>query len=441
MQRTKIRLWEPSIIGILSGSSGLGRTYPRVHKRAITVDLARWKEHVMNRVRKIISFLGTFLFFLDFRKSFFTSCLKLFLVWNPLWTLIVTLIDNRTLASILFRWAWNFSEATIVCLLGLTVTRLFAIAEGAWLIRTGRTPPNHGTGWYLLFLAILAPPGLYVALRVIFMGINLFFAGAPISPTVQWPFYWKEILWLWALLLVCFLFIYWIVLLSAARWGKLRAQELEKERLQAVLTKLKDQMNPHFLFNALNTVASLIPADPAKAEDVVVKLSVLYQGVLAATGKTYHPLEKELEFCRDYLEIEKARFGPRLAWTIKVEQGLNPARALVPVLLLQPIVENAVKHGLSSRSSGGHILIRAQQKEKQLELDVEDDGVGFGNSPYAGSGTAMENCRKRLELDFGPAGRFEVMPREGGGTRILLTLPVLTSDTAETDLNAGNRGN
>ena len=389
----------------------------------------------MKQAPKTAFFFGKFFlfpinkfFFLDFEKSFVVSCLRLFLVWNPLWTLIVTLIfGNGTLA--LFEWGWRFLVATLVCLLGLAVIRLFVLLERIWMAGSDRTPPNHGTGWYLFFLGILAPLGSFIAPHMMVAGINLFFPGAPITPNFELGYYWKEIPWVWALLLVCFLFIYWQELRDAAQQGQIRAEELEKERLQAALDKLKDQMNPHFLFNTLNTVAALIPADPGKAEEVVVKLSSIFQGVLEATRKANHSLEKELEFCRNYLDIEKARFGSRLVSTVEIEKGLDPAGVLVPVLLLQPLVENAVKHGLSSRAAGGKVWIKAALNAAQLEIKVEDDGVGFGNSPYAGSGTALDNCLKRLELGFGKEGRLEIRPREGGGTTLFLSMPVLTADS------------
>ena len=321
------------------------------------------------------------IFFLDFGKTFVVSSGKLLLVWNPVWTLIVTVfLGNHSFASILFRWCWNFLEATLVCFMGLVVIRAYLMVEKVWVSKTSKNQPRHGTGWYMLFLAFLAPPGLFTALRLMVAGINFFYAGAPIAPTFQWEYYGTEVFWVWALLLVCFLFKSWQDLRDSAQRNQLRAEELEKERLQAVLTKLKDQMNPHFLFNTLNTVASLIPADPAKAEQVVVKLSTLFQGVLTATRKTHHPLEKELEFCRDYPDIEKTRFGPRLESHITIEADLEPTRFLVPVLLLQPLVENAVKHGLSSRATGGNLWIKACLANGKMKLCVEDDGVGFGNS-------------------------------------------------------------
>ena len=372
------------------------------------------------------------IFFLDFEKSFLASGGKLLFVWNPLWTLIVTVVlGNHSLASILFRWGWNFLEATLVCFLGLVVIRTYLVAEKVWVLKTSKNQTRHGTGWYMLFLAFLAPPGLFAALRLMVAGINFFYAGAPIAPSFQWEYYGTEVFWVWSLLLVCFLFKSWQDLRDSSQRNQLRAEELERERLQAILIKLKDQMNPHFLFNTLNTVAALIPADPAKAEQVVIKLSTLFQGVLTATRKTHHPLDKELEFCRNYLDIEKTRFGPRLESHITIEKRLDPARFLVPVLLLQPLVENAVKHGLSSRATGGQIWINACLVNGKMELSVEDDGVGFGNSPYAGSGTALENCRKRIELGFGKEGKMEIIPREGGGARVLLELPAMSADLSD----------
>lgn len=376
----------------------------------------------MNQVWKKI-------FALDFEGKFTGSYLKLLLFWNPLWTLLVSFIlGNRTFSSILFRWSWSFSEATLVVLFGMAMARLFRLMEEFWTARFDKNLPRHGTGWHLLFLGFVAPAGLYLALHVMVAFINFFYAGDPIPVEFHWQYYGIEVFWVWALLLFCFIFMSWQDLRDAARWSQLRVEEMEKERLQALLTKLKDQMNPHFLFNTLNTVASLIHDDPVKAEKVVVKLSTLFQGVLTASGKSFHTLGRELEFCRDYLDIEQVRFGPRLGVKMKTEKGLEPEKIFVPVLLIQPLVENAVKHGLSSRASGGNLAIRAGLKDGQLEISVEDDGVGFGNSNYAGSGTALENCRKRLELGFGNQGRLLISPRTGGGTRVAITMPLLRFD-------------
>jgi two-component system LytT family sensor kinase len=376
------------------------------------------KERRMNRAWK-------WLFSLNFEKSFFASFLKLLLAWNPIWTLLLSLLyESGSVRSIFFRWGWSFLEATVVGLFAMAAIQIFLFFENTWLRARGAPSSAHGTGWYLLFLAFMVPFGLYLALHFIVFLINWIFTGDPITPEFHWQYYESEIFWGWMLVLVFFFFKSWEELRETAQLNRIRAEELEKERLQALLTKLKDQMNPHFLFNTLNTVASLIPADPPKAEQVVMKLSALFQAILEATRKTDHPLKKELEFCRDYLDIEKTRFGSRLTTEIKIGSDVDADSFMIPVLILQPLVENAVKHGISSRASGGSVWINASVRGAHLILSVEDDGVGFGNSPYAGSGTALGNCRKRLELEFGNDGKLEIGSREKGGTRILLSIPI-----------------
>lgn len=381
----------------------------------------------MNQVPKSLFSLAKKLFFLDFDKSFNASCLKLLLAWNPLWTLLISFaLSNWTFS--LFRWGWSLFEATCAVLVGLVLVKVYFFIERVWTQWSARNIPRHGLAWHLLFVAFVSPLGVYIADRLLLVFINSLYPGEPIPFEFHWQFFGTEISWLWSLFLVCFLFISFLDLRDAARLSQIRAEELEKERLQAALDKLKDQMNPHFLFNTLNTVAALIPADPAKAEEVVVKLSTIFQGVLEATRKANHSLEKELEFCRNYLDIEKARFGSRLVSEVEIAPGLDPSKLLLPVLLLQPMVENAVKHGLSSRAAGGKIWIKAAVREGRLNLSVEDDGVGFGNSPYAGSGTALDNCRKRLELGFGKEAGLEITSRENGGTKITMSMPVLKTD-------------
>jgi signal transduction histidine kinase len=398
------------------------KAFPRVSGTSAEY-LHNGKERRMNRAWK-------WLLSLNFENDFFASFLKLLLVWNPTWTLVLSLLYERgSIRSVSFRWGWSFLEATVVGLFAMAVIQIFLFLEKAWLRARGKFYTSHGTGWYLLFLAFTVPFGLYLALHLIILLINWTFAGDPITPEFHWQYYESEIFWGWMLVLVFFFFKSWEELRDTARLNRIRAEELEKERLQALLTKLKDQMNPHFLFNTLNTVASLISADPSKAEQVVVKLSALFQAILEATRKTSHPLKKELDFCRDYLDIEKTRFGSRLTTKIKVDSNVNAESLMIPVLILQPLVENAVKHGISSRAAGGSVGINASMQETHLILSVEDDGVGFGNSPYAGSGTALENCRKRLELEFGFDGKMEIRPRKKGGTEIILTIPILKTKT------------
>jgi len=402
---------------------------PPLSSERSTLPLAGWGRRTIlpkgsgmgGRIKKFLM--------LDFEGAFGGSFLKLLFFWNPLWILLVVVFWDRAFGSLVFDWGRKFFVATLAVLFGMAVVGAYRTAEG--LLARWRAVPRtvHSLGWYLLLLGFALPPGMILASYALIAALNAIFSvGDPIPMDFPLQYYRREILAGWGFLLACFLYVSWQELRDQARLNKLRAEELEKERLQAMLTQLKDQMNPHFLFNTLNTVASLIPQDPSKAEQVVVKLSALYQGVLASTRKTLHPLSKELEFCRDYLDIEKARFGRRLRAIVGRPQGAGGSRALVPVLLLQPLVENAVKHGLTSRAGGGRLWVTAKVRDGGLSLVVEDDGVGFGKSPYSGSGTALENCRKRLELAYGAKGSLRVLPRKGGGTRIEVLMPLLKDE-------------
>jgi LytS/YehU family sensor histidine kinase len=211
---------------------------------------------------------------------------------------------------------------------------------------------------------------------------------------------------------------------EAALSAEARIRELENKRLEAQLAALTAEMNPHLLFNALNTVAALIPESPARAEEVVLQLAALYRGVLASSRKATHPLGDELGLCRAYLDVERARFGDRLDVRLDVDEDVDVRAIEVPVLLLQPFVENAVKHGLSQRARGGSVRLSVRAAADSLESIVEDDGVGLGASTSAGAGTAIANCRARLALTYGGRARLDVEPRAGGGTRVTVTIPL-----------------
>jgi signal transduction histidine kinase len=219
--------------------------------------------------------------------------------------------------------------------------------------------------------------------------------------------------------------IIFIMLVVMDLWlqAKTRANELETESLQAKLSALSAQMNPHLLFNALNTIASAIPSDPRAAEEITLKLSELYRGVLASSKRTTHALSEELELCRAYLGIETARFGERLSWTIDAEPGVGKSE--IPALLIQPLVENAIKHGISQRASGGNVRVRAFREAGFVQISVEDDGVGIGNSrSQKGTGTGVSSCRSRLELFYAGRASFEIGPGDqGAGTRVLIRVP------------------
>jgi sensor histidine kinase YesM len=199
--------------------------------------------------------------------------------------------------------------------------------------------------------------------------------------------------------------------------------ELERRTLQSQVTALTAQINPHLLFNALNSIAALIAIDPIRAEEMTVQLSNLYRRVLDASKREQHALATELDLCRSYLAIEKTRFQERLQYAVLIAPDVDPAGIEIPVLCLQPLVENAVKHGLMPSERGGSVKIRVANAGENLSIIIEDDGVGISKVASKGSGTALRNCESRLKLVFGAASELaleEVMPH---GTRVSITLP------------------
>ncbi len=180
-----------------------------------------------------------------------------------------------------------------------------------------------------------------------------------------------------------------------------RLQEERRSRLAAQLQTLQARLQPHFLFNSLNTIACLIQEDPAAAERVVERLADLLRSSLADLDRPVVPLSDELAVVRAYLDVQAARFGPRLRFAIDCPAEL--AGQAVPPLCLQPLVENAVLHGAVSQRRGGMVLVRAERSDGQLQLSVQDDGPGLGQSPHRGNGIALNGLRERLRILYADA--------------------------------------
>jgi two-component system, LytTR family, sensor kinase len=215
-------------------------------------------------------------------------------------------------------------------------------------------------------------------------------------------------------------------------WNNTRT-EMNLEQNQQLLLKarmdaLTSQINPHFLFNTLNTVSSLIRIDPDMARDVVLKLSNILRRLLRK-HETFVPLRDELDFIDDYLNIEVIRFGrDKLQFFKEVES--TALDAFIPSMLLQPMIENCIKHGLAPRLEGGRIHVRAQLKDGRLALEIEDNGIGIPperlNEVYGG-GIGISNVNERLRLLYGDQYRMEIRSREGQGTVIHIEIPELAA--------------
>jgi sensor histidine kinase YesM len=205
---------------------------------------------------------------------------------------------------------------------------------------------------------------------------------------------------------------------------QLRTRQMEQERAnkllaEARLSSLESRIHPHFLFNTLNSIAALIPSDPARAEATVGKLASLLRFSLNANHASLVPLEQELRIVRDYLEIETTRFGPRLRYEIAVPAALGDLK--VPPLALQSLVENSVKHVAAQRSEGASIQIGGARENGRLLLEVIDDGPGFSLTTIAPE-HGLGNLSARLELLFNNEGRLDVT-RENEKTIARISFP------------------
>src|SRR5438093_4642661 len=220
-------------------------------------------------------------------------------------------------------------------------------------------------------------------------------------------------------------------------WNNTRI-EMNLERHQQLLLKarmdaLSSQINPHFLFNTLNTVSSLIRFDPDAARVVVLRLSNILRRLLRK-HETFVPLKEELQFIDDYLDIEVARFGKDNLEIIK-EIDDETLEAFVPSMLLQPMVENCLKHGLAPKIEGGRIRLHAEQHEGRLRVEIEDNGVGISEErmPHVYvEGIGLSNVRERLRVLYGTDFRLEIESRPGEGTVIRIEVPELVPAMPET---------
>jgi len=208
-----------------------------------------------------------------------------------------------------------------------------------------------------------------------------------------------------------------------------RAALLERQLAQAQLQMLRMQLNPHFLFNTLNGIVTLMRRDPDTAEEMMLSLTAFLRSALEEGTGLETPLSQELEMVERYLAIECLRFPGR----IRLERDIHPEalHLSVPSFLLQPLVENAVRHGLVPKASGGSLRIQARLEGNALCLAVEDNGVGpRAGKPGRMGGLGLANTRERLAQHYGSRGRFEAGARPEGGFRVAMVLPLAPSEAS-----------
>jgi two-component system LytT family sensor kinase len=218
-------------------------------------------------------------------------------------------------------------------------------------------------------------------------------------------------------------------------WNAVRIERKLEEQgrllLEARLDALQRQINPHFLFNTLNSIASLVRSRPDLAREMIVKLGNILRALLQDRD-AFVPLGEELAFTDDYLDIEVVRFGEKLRVVKDIAEDTLSAE--VPSMLLQPLIENSIKHGLEPRISGGTVTLRSRLVAGRLTIEIEDDGVGvepgrdipapMSGLVREGTGIGMKNVRERMEVLYGDQATVEMVSRPGRGTRVRLTLPL-----------------
>jgi two-component system, LytTR family, sensor kinase len=318
-------------------------------------------------------------------------------------------------------------------LLALNVTYWYAwavlVPGMLWMARRyrfGRHTWKRAAGMHVVgvILFTLAHAALAVTCRLLIMKA---LAGRDVS----WWMYFQELFFLnfdWEMM------TYWaIVGLSHAldfhresQDRELTAAQLRTRLAEANLQALQRQLHPHFLFNTLNTISALMHRDTEAADAMLERLSDLLRLTLDRVGTQHVSLQDELDFLRKYLEIEKTRFGERLQ--VHTEIDLDTLDAAVPNLVLQPLVENALRHGIGPKIGGGRVDVIARREGDDLWLEVRDNGVGLTKDAFH-KGVGMTNTRSRLEHLYGDRFRFECQTPPGGGVLVTLVIPF----TSETD--------
>lgn len=327
------------------------------------------------------------------------------------WTLLATVfaVSSSLTYVISYRppqWGWTFAFAASEWYPWAALTPVVAMLASRLTLAGGRR---------LRRVLMLAAAGLPIAvvkvmltrvLREVAGGVDYFQIS---NITTQYLIY-------WAIVAVVHAAEYY----RGERERELRASQAETRLAEARLQLLRMQIHPHFLFNTLNTIAELVHENAAAAERMIGNLSQLLRETLDAGTVDRVTLNRELELLGRYVDIQRARFGDRLDVRLQIDSAARGA--LVPIFILQPLVENAIRHGLSARINAGRIDVTARREGSHLTIEVRDDGIGLTAGELR-EGVGLGNSRARLTELYGPAHGFEVANADGTGTVVRLSIP------------------
>jgi two-component system, LytTR family, sensor kinase len=278
---------------------------------------------------------------------------------------------------------------------------------------------------HLLVMAALAPTQIVTTYSVHYLGLAVLGEQPPATlwsflANLQAGIVWGTLtgfLYYWLILGVQAAFLYQ----RMYREQSVATATLERSLAEARLEALRLQLHPHFLFNTLNAISAFVPGDPERAQRMIARVGELLRRTLNGGSASELPLAQELEMLSPYFEIQRMRFGDRL--TIELDVAGGTEHALIPTLMLQPLVENAVEHGVKRTLGGAVVRLKAGRSGDRLRLEVSDNGAGLGGTR---DGVGLANTRARLTELYGTAHRLQLQNVPTGGTMVTLELPFRT---------------
>jgi two-component system, LytTR family, sensor kinase len=323
-----------------------------------------------------------------------------------------------------FDWQWDVYHEFVYWLTWAAYTPLVLWAGRRWPLggsSLGRVIPRH-----LVFMLIIAPAQISTSYALHYLGLWLTGNQPPGTfgtalTALQSGLVWGTLsgsLYYWVLLGLRAAFVYQ----RMYQEQRVTSAELEGRLSEARLEALRLQVHPHFLFNTLNAISAFIEADPDRARRMIARLGELLRRTLDGGTAAELPLARELELLAPYLEIQRIRFGERLSIRLDTREGTGAA--LIPTLMLQPLVENAVEHGVNRTHNGARVELKAERKGDWLRLEIVDNGPGPAGG---GDGVGLANTRARLAGLYGTAHRLELKSIKSGGTVVEIELPYRTA--------------
>ena len=345
-------------------------------------------------------------------------------------TLLFTAQDviRRSASGAPVNWAHSFALNALDWVVWATLVP-FVIAIGRHIrLGAGSSLAPRLVAWLALGVAYVAVQSTMTGLVIRYVGPQFFGMAGPGPGPAARPL--ASFLWSWGLGTSSLNLLIFGMTMGAfhatlsyrdLRQRQLREADLRAQLARAELSSLRTQLQPHFLFNALHTVSSLMVSDIAAAQGVVSALGDLLRASLDHTAQQEIPLRDELAFVGRYLDVQRARFRSRLSADIAVPDSLLDA--LVPSLVLQPLVENAVRHAIEPNADGGRIWISAARRDDDLTLVVRNDGAAIATTTATTSGIGLTNLEARLRQLYGPSHRFRAAAAGDGEFIVTLTLP------------------